>query len=101
MIYDFSRGLLRHECIHLLIFTFGDEAASFATVKLIVVAVYSPTTVVNVAQNQLWQKTLIDILYKIWHRHFAVDKVCSTWIPHTLTKSQKDACSRRLLQTKV
>ena len=31
--YDFRRGLSRQECIDQLIFTFGDEAPSYATVK--------------------------------------------------------------------
>ncbi|KYQ52657.1 Integrator complex subunit 4 [Trachymyrmex zeteki] len=30
-------------------------------------------------------------IYKILHDHLAVKKVCSRWIPHNLTKSQKDA----------
>ena len=34
MIYhDFRRGLSRQECIDQLIYTFGDEAPSYATVK--------------------------------------------------------------------
>ena len=31
--YDFRRALLRHECIDQLIFTFGNEALSYTTVK--------------------------------------------------------------------
>ena len=30
-------------------------------------------------------------IYKILHDHLAVKKVCSRWISHNLTKSQKDA----------
>ena len=30
-------------------------------------------------------------MYKILHEHLAVKKICSRWIPHNLTKAQKDA----------
>ena len=30
-------------------------------------------------------------IYKILHEHLAMKKICSCWIPHNLTKTQKDA----------
>ncbi|KYQ57078.1 hypothetical protein ALC60_04066, partial [Trachymyrmex zeteki] len=67
--YDFRRGLLRQECIDQFTSTFGDKAPSFATVAMM--------HGVNVTIAL--------------HDHLAVKKVCSRWIPHNLTKSQKDA----------
>ena len=29
-------------------------------------------------------------IYKMLHEHLAVKKICSRWIPHKLTKAQKD-----------
>ena len=36
-------------------------------------------------------------IYKILHEHLAVKNICSRWIPHNLTETQKDAS--RLAQT--
>ena len=30
-------------------------------------------------------------IYKILHKHLAVKKICSRWIPHNMTKAQTDA----------
>ena len=30
-------------------------------------------------------------IYKILHEHLAMKNICSRWIPHNLTKAQKDA----------
>ena len=30
-------------------------------------------------------------IHKILHEHLVLKKICSRWIPHNLTKAQKDA----------
>ena len=104
-----------------LIFTFGDEAPSYATVKRWYNEFNSdrhsltdqfrkdrPKSVVgpeniNAVQKLIMQdrhvtyremETTLDIsltsVYKILHENLAVKKICSPWIPHNLTKAQKD-----------
>ena len=33
-------------------------------------------------------------MHSILHEHLAAKKICSRWIPHNLTKAQKEACAK-------